>query len=45
MHWGTFDLGEEPIGEPPLRLEAAARQIGLDRDRVWILKHGETRRW
>jgi N-acyl-phosphatidylethanolamine-hydrolysing phospholipase D len=45
MHWGTFVLGDEPIDEPPRRLEAEARRLGLDADRVWILKHGETRPW
>jgi N-acyl-phosphatidylethanolamine-hydrolysing phospholipase D len=45
MHWGTFDLGDEPIDEPPRRLEAEARQRGLPLDRVWILRHGETRPW
>jgi N-acyl-phosphatidylethanolamine-hydrolysing phospholipase D len=45
MHWGTFDLGQEPIDEPPRRLLAAARSRGLAEDRVWIFKHGETRPW
>jgi len=45
MHWGTFDLAEEPIDEPPRRLTEAARRLGLDDDRVWLLKHGETRTW
>ena len=45
IHWGTFDLADEPIGEPPKRLEAEARRLGLDADRVWVLKHGETRKW
>jgi N-acyl-phosphatidylethanolamine-hydrolysing phospholipase D len=45
MHWGTFDLADEPIDEPPRRLREAATRQGLDRERVWILKHGETRRW
>jgi N-acyl-phosphatidylethanolamine-hydrolysing phospholipase D len=45
IHWGTFDLAEEPIEEPPRRLEAAARTRGLGPDRVWILAHGETRTW
>jgi L-ascorbate metabolism protein UlaG (beta-lactamase superfamily) len=45
IHWGTFDLAEEPIDEPPARLLAEARRLGLDPERVWILKHGETRRW
>lgn len=29
MHWGTFRLTDEPVGEPPLRLAAAAREAGL----------------
>lgn len=45
IHWGTFDLAEEPLEEPPVRLQAEARRRGLGPDRVWILKFGETRRW
>jgi N-acyl-phosphatidylethanolamine-hydrolysing phospholipase D len=45
IHWGTFDLAEEPIEEPPVRLLAEARRLGLDSGRLWMLKHGETRRW
>lgn len=29
MHYGTFDLSNEPISEPPKRLRAAARSAGL----------------
>lgn len=45
IHWGTFDLAEEPLEEPPGRLEAEARRRGLGPDRIWILRHGETRGW
>jgi N-acyl-phosphatidylethanolamine-hydrolysing phospholipase D len=45
IHWGTFDLADEPLSEPPERLRAEAQRRGLDSDRVWILQHGETRRW
>lgn len=45
IHWGTFDLAEEPVEEPPARLLAGTRRLGLDPERVWLLKHGETRRW
>lgn len=45
MHWGTFDLTEEPIEEPPLRLGAEANRLRLDPSRIWVLKHGETRGW
>ena len=45
IHWGTFDLADEPLTEPPARLRVEARRLGLDPDRIWILEHGETRRW
>jgi N-acyl-phosphatidylethanolamine-hydrolysing phospholipase D len=45
IHWGTFDLADEPLEEPPRRLEAEARRLGLGPDRVWLFKHGETRAW
>jgi N-acyl-phosphatidylethanolamine-hydrolysing phospholipase D len=45
IHWGTFDLTEEPLEEPPQRLEAEAQRLGLDRTKLWVLKHGETRGW
>lgn len=32
MHWGTFRLTDEPLGEPPLRLAAAVRAAGLPPD-------------
>ena len=45
IHWGTFDLAEEAIEEPPVRLAAEARRLSLAPERLWILKHGETQRW
>jgi N-acyl-phosphatidylethanolamine-hydrolysing phospholipase D len=45
IHWGTFDLADEPLDEPPQRLAADAKRRGLGADRVWMLKHGETRKW
>jgi N-acyl-phosphatidylethanolamine-hydrolysing phospholipase D len=45
MHWGTFDLAEEPLAEPPVRLMAEARRLGLDPDTIWVFKPGETRAW
>jgi L-ascorbate metabolism protein UlaG (beta-lactamase superfamily) len=43
MHWGTFRLTDEPLGEPPERLRAWWRALSLDDRRLWILDIGETR--
>ena len=45
MHWGTFDLTDEPIDEPPTRLKAETHRLGLDPTRVWVMRPGETRSW
>jgi N-acyl-phosphatidylethanolamine-hydrolysing phospholipase D len=45
MHWGTFDLTDEPLDEPPRRFRAEAERLGLGEDRAWVLKVGETRAW
>ena len=43
MHWGTFRLTDEAIGEPPEALRAYWREHGLQDDRLWILDVGEAR--
>ena len=43
MHFGTFDLTDEPVDEPPRRFRAAAREAGLGEERAWVLRLGETR--
>jgi L-ascorbate metabolism protein UlaG (beta-lactamase superfamily) len=42
MHFGTFDLADEPLDEPPRRFlaEAARREMG---ERAFVLRVGETR--
>jgi N-acyl-phosphatidylethanolamine-hydrolysing phospholipase D len=45
IHWGTFDLAEEPLDEPPRRMLAEIRRRNIDPSRGWIFKIGETRRW
>jgi N-acyl-phosphatidylethanolamine-hydrolysing phospholipase D len=45
MHWGTFDLTDEPLNEPPKRFHAAATAAGYAPEDVWVLDVGETRRW
>jgi len=42
MHWGTFVLTDEPLDEPPGRLRAAMRQVGIPDNEFLVLKHGET---
>ncbi len=44
MHFGTFDLTDEPLEEPPARFLAEAARRGLG-DRAWVLRVGETRTW
>jgi N-acyl-phosphatidylethanolamine-hydrolysing phospholipase D len=43
MHYGTFDLADEPMGEPPVRFRAAAEAAGWDSRTAWVLRIGETR--
>lgn len=41
MHWGTFDLTDEPLDEGPIELERAAERAGLPFDeRFAIAPHG-----
>jgi len=44
IHWGTFRLTDEGMDEPPRQIESLWREAGLDRDALWLLRHGETRR-
>jgi L-ascorbate metabolism protein UlaG (beta-lactamase superfamily) len=43
MHWGTFRLTDEAVGEPPQTLRAYWREHGLHPDRLWICDIGEAR--
>jgi N-acyl-phosphatidylethanolamine-hydrolysing phospholipase D len=43
MHWGTFDLTDEPMDEPPKALARAVGEMGEDPARVRVLAIGE--RW
>jgi L-ascorbate metabolism protein UlaG (beta-lactamase superfamily) len=42
MHWGTFKLTDEPLDEPPRRLEAERARLGLPPQRVRVPAVGET---
>jgi N-acyl-phosphatidylethanolamine-hydrolysing phospholipase D len=43
MHWGTFKLTDEPLGEPPLYLARSLSEAGLAAESFLVLKIGETR--
>jgi N-acyl-phosphatidylethanolamine-hydrolysing phospholipase D len=43
VHFGTFELSDEPLDEPPRRFHAAAARAGYAREAVWVLRIGETR--
>lgn len=43
VHWGTFELTQESFDQPPRDVVIALQQRNLPVDRLWMLKHGETR--
>lgn len=45
MHFGTFDLSDEPLDEPPRRFLRAANNQGLGEENAWVLNIGENRRF
>ena len=42
MHWGTYKLTDEPLDEPPRRLEAWRTRAGVDSARVVVPAIGQT---
>lgn len=42
IHWGTFELADEPLDEPPKKLAEATRQAGLAPDAFVALQLGQT---
>ena len=42
MHWGTFKLTDEPLDEPPFRLEAEWKRRALRPDHLHVLAVGAT---
>ncbi len=45
MHYGTFDLSDEPLQDPPERFRKAAAASPLGEQRGWLLRIGETRKF
>ena len=43
VHWGTFELTDEPLDEPMIELPRALDALGVPRDRFVLFRHGETR--
>lgn len=43
VHWGTFELGDEPLDQPIGDLARALQTADVSADRFILLKHGETR--
>jgi len=44
IHWGTFELTDESLDEPPKQLAEARRAAGLPDDAFSVMALGETRR-
>jgi L-ascorbate metabolism protein UlaG (beta-lactamase superfamily) len=42
MHWGTFNLADEPLSEPPVYLRQASKAAGLQRDEFVVLRFWES---
>ncbi len=43
IHWGTFDLADETLDDPPKYLHELIAKKQLDAHHFWFFKHGETR--
>jgi N-acyl-phosphatidylethanolamine-hydrolysing phospholipase D len=44
IHWGTFELTDESLDEPPQKLAEARRALSVDDSRFFTLAVGQTRR-
>ena len=44
MHWGTFDLNQEPNREPPDRMFAEALRRGIE-EKMAVLSPGQEIGW
>jgi L-ascorbate metabolism protein UlaG (beta-lactamase superfamily) len=44
IHWGTFQLTDEPLDQPATDLAAAREKLGLGSREFVTLRHGQTLR-
>lgn len=42
MHWGTFDLADEAIAEPPIYLKQALKESGSSEEEFIVMAFGQT---
>ncbi len=42
IHWGTFEMTDEPLDEPPRALALAREQAGLAPEHFIVPRHGQT---
>jgi len=42
IHWGAFELTDEPLDEPPVVLQQELARRGVAAERFFVLRHGET---
>ncbi|SAL13602.1 Zn-dependent hydrolase of the beta-lactamase fold-like protein [Caballeronia terrestris] len=42
VHWGTFELADDPLDEAPRLLADAVKEAGLAPDSFTVLRHGQT---
>lgn len=42
IHWGTFELTDEPLDQPPALLAQELKNASMSADQFVVLKHGET---
>jgi N-acyl-phosphatidylethanolamine-hydrolysing phospholipase D len=44
VHWGTFELTDEPLDQPPKDLAAARKAAGVKDEDFFLMAVGETRK-
>ena len=45
MHWGTFELTDESLDEPPRELARVRQAAGVSEDDFFVLAVGQTKRF